>query len=223
MIREIVFGMEDGMVSTLGAITGIAVGIQNHFTVLLAGLVIVSVESLSMAVGSYLSSKSEKDVDARKLHEEREEIENNHHFEKQELEGMFLRDGWPKKIAKEMSLTASQDKKLMLHEMSYRELGVIPHEDSNPLKNGIAMYFSYIAGGLVPLCPYFFLSVASSIRVSIVITLAGLFILGALTTKFTHRLWWKAGSEVLILGGLAVVIGVVIGTFGERILGTALL
>ena len=65
-IREIVFGMEDGMVSTMGAITGIAVGSGNHFVVVLSGLVIIAVESISMGVGSYLSSKSQKEVRARK-------------------------------------------------------------------------------------------------------------------------------------------------------------
>ena len=50
-LREVVFGVEDGMVSTLGALTGIAIGTQNHFAVVLSGFVIVAVESLSMGIG----------------------------------------------------------------------------------------------------------------------------------------------------------------------------
>lgn len=58
-LREIVFGLEDGMVSTLGAITGIAGATGNKSLVIISGLVIVAVESLSMAAGTYLSNKSE--------------------------------------------------------------------------------------------------------------------------------------------------------------------
>jgi len=57
-IREVIFGMEDGLVSTLGVITGIAAGTENSFIVVLTGFVVVCVESLSMAAGTYLSSKS---------------------------------------------------------------------------------------------------------------------------------------------------------------------
>ncbi|MFC1653378.1 VIT1/CCC1 transporter family protein [Patescibacteria group bacterium] len=65
-LREIVFGFEDGIVSTLGVITGIAGGTQDRFTVILAGLVVVSVESLSMAAGTYLSNKTEEQLFAKR-------------------------------------------------------------------------------------------------------------------------------------------------------------
>ncbi len=57
-IREIVFGLEDSFVSTLGAITGIAAGTDSSYIVILSGLVIIAVEATSMAAGSYLSSES---------------------------------------------------------------------------------------------------------------------------------------------------------------------
>ncbi len=56
-IREIIFGLEDSLVSTLGAVTGIAAGTQNTQIVILSGLVLIAAESMSMAAGSYLSSK----------------------------------------------------------------------------------------------------------------------------------------------------------------------
>jgi vacuolar iron transporter family protein len=57
-IREIIFGLEDSLVSTLGAITGIAVGAHSTYIVILSGLVLIAAEGMSMAAGSYLSSKS---------------------------------------------------------------------------------------------------------------------------------------------------------------------
>jgi len=57
-IREIVFGLEDSLVSTMGTLTGIAIGTHSTFVVILSGLVLLATEGTSMAAGSYLSSKS---------------------------------------------------------------------------------------------------------------------------------------------------------------------
>ena len=75
-IREMVFGTQDGMVSTLGALTGIAIGSNNHFFVILSGFVVVAVEATSMGVGAYLSTKSVADI-AKRRHEE--EKRRHHH------------------------------------------------------------------------------------------------------------------------------------------------
>lgn len=215
-IREVVFGMEDGMVSTFGAVTGIAATTSNPFSVILAGTILVAVESLSMAVGSYLSSKSEREIDERKLEEEKIELHEYPHEEKTELIGMFMHDGWPKKLATEMAEVASQNKKLFLQEMAYRELKVFPETQESPFKNGIAMGIAYIIGGFIPLVPYFFTPIFTAIPISIVITLIGLFVLGVATTKFSKRSWWRAGLEMLALaaaaGGIGYVVGQVVDT-----------
>ena len=154
MIREIVFGMEDGMVSTLGSVTGIAAATQDPFTTVLAGLVIISVESISMGVGSYLSNKSEREIDERKIFEEKEEIKNHPEEEREELRDMYLKDGWPKDLAERMADVARDNPAIMLKEMSFRELEVIPEGMGSPIRNGFAMLISYIIGGAIPLTPY---------------------------------------------------------------------
>jgi predicted membrane protein (TIGR00267 family) len=211
LLREIVFGLEDGMVSTLGAITGIATATDSQFTTLLSGFVVVSVESISMAVGSYLSNKSEKDTDNRKLHEEKQELRDFPEDEKEELLQMYIEDGWPKKIAGEMSEVASKNHDLFLKEMAYRELEIIPDNDDKPVKKGAVMFLSYVIGGSIPLIPYILLPIKKAIPVSIVFTLLGLFILGIFTTRFTKRKWWKAGLEMLALASLAALIGYFVG------------
>jgi predicted membrane protein (TIGR00267 family) len=60
--REIIFGLEDGIVSTLGVVVGIAAGTDNRYLVILTALVLIIVESLSMAAGTYLSDKSELEI-----------------------------------------------------------------------------------------------------------------------------------------------------------------
>ncbi len=212
LVREVVFGMEDGMVSTLGAITGIAAAANNHYLVVLAGLVVISVESISMAVGSYLSNKSEKEIEERKLFEEKFELKAYPEEEKKELIGMYMKDGWPQALAHQMGEVASQNKKLFLREMSVRELNILPENIGNPLKNGMFMGISYIIGGSIPLLPYILISqIPMAITLSIPITLFGLFCLGVGTSHFSKRSWWKAGMEMLVLAALAALVGYGVG------------
>lgn len=210
-VREAVFGLEDGMVSTLGAVTGIAAATLEPFTVLLSGVVLIAVEAVSMAVGSYVSNKSARAVDERKLSEERIELKQYPEEEKQELIDMYVADGWPNGLAEEMAVCASKNHELMLKEMAYRELKVFPETNATPVSNAVIMGAAYIAGGAVPLLPYFFLPVAVSLRWSIPMTLVGLFAVGAATTKFSHRSWWKAGLEMLLLAGIAALVGYGVG------------
>lgn len=211
IIREIVFGMEDGMVSTLGAITGIAVGSQDQFTILLAGSVIIAVESVSMGIGSFISNSVSKEVDQQIVEEEKLEIATNPTEEKRELLAMFIRDGWPENLAKHMTAYAHLSERLMLKEMQYRELGISPLRGTNPFANALSMFGAFIAGGLIPLFSYYILPVNTALRISVVSTLFSLFVLGVATTKFTNRKPFNSGFRIFLLGGIALTVGYVIG------------
>ncbi len=219
LLKEVVFGMEDGMVSTMGAITGIAIGTSDQFVIILAGFVIISVESVSMAVGSYLSNKSEQAMDNRILEEEKEEIEMYPEEEKEELIEMYIKDGWPQKLSVEMAEVASKNKDLMLKEMAYRELNLHPDSQENPLKNAVYMGVSYVIGGSIPVAPYLLFNLTTGILTSVSITLIALFILGAVTSKFTKRNWIKSGLEMLILASVAAGIGFAIAKLANLYFG----
>lgn len=206
-MRELVFGLEDGMVSTMGSITGIATATHNPFLVILSGSVIVAVESISMAVGSYLSSKSEHALEERKLSEERQEIHENLSEETKEMQELFVQDGWPEELAGRMALVTAGNKDLMLREMAYRELNICPDKSKSPIRNGAVMLVAYIVGGLVPVLPYFVFSIGTAISISIGATLVGLFALGSFTARYSNRKWYSAGFEMLCLAGLAALVG----------------
>lgn len=215
IMREIIFGVEDGMVSTMGAITGIAAGTGNHFLVVLSGVVIIAVESISMAVGSYVSNKSEQQIQERKLAEEREEIKQFPEGEADEMFDLFVADGWPADVAKQMTSVTVKDKELMLREMAYRELRVFPDTKHEPLRGGVVMGISYIIGGSVPLLPYLFFDIKRAVPFSIGLTLVGLFALGGFASRYSKRNWVKAGLEMLVLAGIAAIVGYFAGQFVE--------
>lgn len=83
-LREIVFGLEDGMVSTLGAITGLAGATGNRSIIIVSGFIVIAVESLSMAAGTYLSNKSER------LAENITHTINNNHKKNPIKDGLYM-------------------------------------------------------------------------------------------------------------------------------------
>ena len=131
--------------------------------------------------------------------------------EKEELFQMFMRDGWPENLSRQMAEEASRNKELILKEMAYRELKIPVESSISPFKLGVSMFFSYIVGGAIPLIAYFVLPIALAIKVSILITLVGLFGLGAITTRYTKSSWLRSGLRVLLLGGIALLVGFWIG------------
>lgn len=165
-MREVTFGMEDSFVSTVGAITGMAVGAQNRSMVILAGLIIIVVEATSMAAGSYLSSKASADANHR--------------------------------------TTSSPS-------------------GARPLIGGVTMLFSYVIAGFFPLLPYLLLPLDFAVEVSIFLTLVMLFLVGAWQTKYTGRKWWKSAFEMFLVGGTAIVIGIVVGRLASSVLGITVL
>ncbi len=210
-IRELVFGMEDGMVSTLGTMTGIAAAVYDPFTIILSGFVIVSVESVSMAVGSYLSSKSVRSIDERKIYEEKEELSLYPKEEQEELADMYKSSGWSENLARQMAREASENEELFLEEMTLRELKIIPSNMENPLQNGIIMGISYIVGGAIPLSAYLIFDVRIAMMVSLTMTPLALFGLGAYIAKFSKRNKLKSGFEMFALASVAAIIGFIVG------------
>ena len=79
------------------------------------------------------------------------------------------------------------------------------------------MFVAYIIGGLIPLFAYFVLPISMAIKVSTVVTLIGLFALGAATTRYTKGSWLKMGSRVLVLGGIALTVGFFVGKLASFI------
>ncbi|MFH0950855.1 MAG: VIT1/CCC1 transporter family protein [bacterium] len=212
-LRDIIFGLEDGMVSTLGALTGIAIGSQNRDMIVLAGLVIIAVESVSMGIGSFMSSRSVIAIDKRRLSEEAKEVKYETKKEVQELNRMYIAEGWPKTLAKQMSQAAGKNSQILLKEMAVRELYLVPEKKESAWRNGLFMFFSYVIGGLIPVLVYWFFPIQLAITLSIILTLIALFILGVATSYFTKLGWWRSGWEMLLLAGLAAIIGYLVGSF----------
>ena len=210
-LRDAVFGSQDGLISTLGALTGIAAGTQDGRAVVIAGCVIVVVESLSMSAGSYLSSKAHREYLQRLLREEEEAIANNPEEERRELWAMYRARGYTDEEIRILERRLFSDPKLLLEDMAHKALGIYPHAFGDVEGNAFVMGSAYVIGGLVPVVPYLFWPIALAMPVSIIATCAALFGFGGIKGRLVKQSWWRSGLEMLTVAGLAGIAGFFVG------------
>ncbi len=209
-IRDVIFGLEDGLVSTLGVVIGIAEGSRSSYVVILSGIVVVFVEALSMAAGTYLSAKSHKEVLEEKIQEVKEGL-GGISERKSRLEKIYKEHGLNEDNAKVLATRAAEDEKVWLEEIKLHELGIGREEMQNPKINAFFMWISYVVAGFIPVVAFFFFSVDLAIVFSIVFTVVALFLIGAGKTFFTKKNWFKSGLEMTSIALAAAVLGFVIG------------
>ncbi len=151
--RSIMFGLQDGLVSTTGVVVGISAGVPDKAIIILASFVAVSVEASSMAAGQYSSEKAVHQMD---------------------------------KSGK--------------------------HNDSLILGASL-MFFSYLGAGLIPIAPFLIFPLDTARVISISVALLGLFMIGYFKGMIVEHRALRSAVEMLIIGGLATAIGLIVGNF----------
>jgi predicted membrane protein (TIGR00267 family) len=215
-LRDAVFGTQDGLISTLGALTGIAAGTQSNEAVVVAGFVIIVVESLSMAAGSYLSSKSQREYLERLVKEEEEEIRLDPEKERREIWEMYRSRGYADEEIEILAKRLMSNPKLLLEDMAHKELGISLEHMEEPLGNALVMGTAYVVGGVVPVAPYLALPLSAAMPLSIAGTLTALFLFGGLKGRVVKQPWWRSGLEMLVVAGVAALAGFLIGCGVDR-------
>ncbi len=219
-IREIVFGMEDALVSTLGTITGIAAGTGSTFVVVLSGIVLIFAEALSMSAGSYLSSKSAQEVMALRRKQNTSRLLQRPASEHETLHELLARHGMKKQDINRVEHVLGQEHTHWLHELERCEERLGPSLSPSPLRAAMVMGIFYLFGGIFPLAPYFFLPVTQAILPSIVVTAVMLFGLGSWKAKVTGGHWLKSALEMTTISLSAAVLGYFIGTLVSSFFNT---
>jgi len=210
-IRELIFGLEDGIVSTGGAVVGIAAGTGDKKVVVLSGIVIVIVEALSMAAGTFLSSKSKRQLIERRIGDELKEIEETPEQEKAELRQIYRDRGFTEEEIGILLKRITKDKDLWLEEMAVKELGIGLEQLAEPKGGAAVMWVAYMAGGLVPVAPFFIMGVSAAIYTSFALAVVALFSLGWWKAYVTKTSVLRGAFEMTAIAASAGVAGFVIG------------
>lgn len=218
-MREIVFGLEDSLVSTLGAVTGIAAGTGSRYVVILSGLVLIVVEGLSMAAGSYLSSKSAREVFDRRQRQDgsrllQERVDDHTTFA-HILRKANLSAGDHKKVMKALG----KERELWMKEVQRCEHRFAPAVSTSPALSGVVMGIFYLLGGTIPLMAYLIWPVETAMIPAIVITGLVLFVIGVLKARYVQGHWLKSGMEMMVVSLSAALLGFLIGSFVSGYLG----
>jgi len=217
-MRELIFGINDGLVSTLSLVSGVAGANPGRGVILLAGVAGLLAGAISMAAGAYISSKSEREVYEAEVAREREEVELEPEEEKEELRILYQLKGFSEEEAERLAERVSQDQGLFLEGLVRDELGLMPEAFPNPWKAGAFSGGAFVLGACIPLITHFFLEGLPAVFASAAFSIVGLFIIGVLKTLFTGRSWWRSGLEMVGIGFFATAVTYLIGTlFGVQV------
>jgi VIT1/CCC1 family predicted Fe2+/Mn2+ transporter len=212
-LRDIISGTNDGMVSTLGLVAGVVGAITDPHIVLLSGFAELFAGTISMAFGSYLSSKSELEVLERESQREKVKKGRTPEEEKSELIKFYQAEGFKREEAEAIVDRIAGEEEAPLKAGNLEELGLAPEERGNPVKSGALTGASFGIAALVPILPFAFSnSSTNALTASIIGTLAALFGVGAMKTIFSRKSWVRSGLEMMIIGASAAAITYIIGT-----------
>jgi predicted membrane protein (TIGR00267 family) len=211
-IREVLFGMNDGLVSTIGFVAGVTAAVMQSRIVLLTGLAEVVAGALSMAIGAYLATKAQREFFEHEIRRERREIEEVPEREAQEIREIFTHLGFLPDEVEMIVRRVTSDKELWVRFMLREELGILEETFDDPKKVGVIMGGSFAVGGAVPILPYFFLDdVHAGLWAAVALSLLFLFGIGVGKSRLTKIHWLRSGLEILALGSLAAGLGYLIG------------
>lgn len=211
-IREVVFGMNDGLVSTVGFVAGVTGSINNSRIVFLTGMAAITAGAVSMFLGAYLASKSQREYFEREIEREKREIIESPDKERQEIREIFTDHGFTSDEVEMIVHRVTADNDRWIKFMMRDELGIVDEDFDSPLKVGFIMGVSFILGGLPLIFPYVFINDSmSALKFSIAIALAILLAIGIGKTMLTRTHWLKSSAETVLLGSIAAGIGYLFG------------
>ncbi len=208
-LRPTVFGMVDGLVSNFGLIAGVAAASHGAKPVVIAGVAGLFSGAFSMGSGEYISVRSQNESMQAELEVERAELESNPQAELEELTQLYIARGVDQDLARLVAEQLSADPKQALEIHAQEELGVDIHDLPDPWVAAGSSFLSFSVGALLPLVPFLF--GGDLLWLAAVLTLTGLFVTGAITSRFTRRTWWYAGGRQLLLGAVTFAVTYLIG------------
>ena len=211
-LRAAVLGANDGLVSNLSLVMGVAGANLPSSTILITGLAGLLAGAISMALGEWLSVQSSRELYQRQLDIEKAEIENAPEEEAEELALIYQARGIPEDQARQMAKKIVSDQDSALDALAREELGFDPQElGGSAWEAAITSFVLFAIGAIIPVFPFFFLEGISAIVVSIVLSAAGLFLIGSGITLFTGRSVLYSGTRQVLFGLIAALVTFFIG------------
>lgn len=218
-IREVVFGAQDGLVSTFAVVAGLAAAGISSLVVLLGGAVSAMAGVLSMSIGTFLSSRAQRQLYETELARERTEISEHPGEEVAELIAALHARGMPRPDAAEVARRIARHPDILLSTLSIFELGLAPQRLGHPVRDAFVMAVAFGAASLFPLVPFLFGGALPALAVAAALTLSALFAVGVLKARVAGVAPLRSGLEVALFAAASGLLSFGLGRLASILLG----
>ena len=213
-LRPAVFGAMDGLVSNFALMIGVAggtqaAGVENTKAIVLAGFAGLLAGAFSMAAGEYTSVASQAELAMAEIELEKKEIKEDLNREIEELAQVYVSRGVSHEVAFNFSQELSKNESEFIDAHSLEEFGVSTKDLPSARLAAISSFISFGLGAMVPLLPY--MLGFNNLTYSLIISLTGLFLTGAVVSIVTTRTWWYSGTRQLLIGSGAAAVTWILG------------
>ena len=204
LLRDIVIGMSDGLTVPFALAAGLSGAVVSSGIIVIAGIAEICAGSIAMGLGGYLAGQTEQDHYKSELKREYDEVEKLPEQEKQEVRDFFKQIGLSEEIQHKAAEEIAKDKKQWVDFMMKYELGLDEPDPKRAAKSAMNIGLSYIAGGIIPLSPYFFINNSTdALKISVIATLICLFVFGYFKSKMTGVSPLLGAVKVTLIGAVA--------------------
>lgn len=210
-VRDIVIGMSDGLTVPFALAAGLSGAVEATGIIITAGLAEVAAGAIAMGLGGYLAARTDAEHYAsERTREERETVEMPE-TEAAEVAGVFRSYGLDDNTVATVVKALRADKNRWVDFMMRFELGMEAPDPKRARNSALTIALSYIAGGMVPLAPYFFFrSIHTALVGSVIVTLMALLVFGYVKGRFTTAKPLRSAWQTVVVGGLAATAAFVI-------------
>jgi VIT1/CCC1 family predicted Fe2+/Mn2+ transporter len=218
-IRELVLGAQDGLVGTVGLLTGLAVANVSggSKTIAVAGIAEMAASALSMAAGVYLSSQAENDLFRGAIADELAEMDDHPEVERLELRYLLEEEGISQEDAHRVSEVMARYPNSHVRMTVEKELGLAFGEHRTAIGDGLVVGAMFICAAWVPVFPYFVWQTHTALAVSLGATAVALFAVGTFKGYVSGMRRLMSGVWVLGIGSAAALIGFAVGELIPRV------
>ncbi len=210
-LRAGVFGISDGLVSNTALVMGFAGSGVGSGTVLFAGIAGLLAGAFSMAAGEYVSVASQRDLFAREIALEAQELRDKPLEEQRELELIYLAKGLDRQTAKAAAEKIMSDPATALDTLAREELGLDPDELGSPVKVAFSSFVSFAVGAAVPAVPYVFAVGTTALIIAVVAAFISLLVVGGTVGRLSGAGVAKSALRQVLVGCAAGAITYAIG------------
>lgn len=217
--REVVFGIQDGLLSTVGLLSGVSAATGNRAIVLLTGVAAAITGGVSMATGSYLAARTEQEIFEKELLDQQRLAATQPHLAQEALLESLVAEGLDRPSAYRVVQLFSRHRDLLLRTVQEKVLGIGSADISQPVKAGTVMFLSFVIGAAIPLTPLMLLGGRSALPFAWALSIAVLLAVGILKGILTGRPRLRSGLEFAAVALGSALVGWLVGSLFERAFG----